>query len=111
MECGRVDRPYRVMKPFPLWKTLVIVLACVLGALYAAPNLFGEDPAVQISVSEGALAALDAPVAEALDAAEIPYLSSRAEGDRWVCVLPTPMPSSTRPKCCAVNSAAVGSWP
>ena len=84
MECGRVDRPYRVMKPFPLWKTLVIVLACVLGALYAAPNLFGEDPAVQISVSEGDLAALDAPVAKALDAAEIPHLSSRAEGDRWV---------------------------
>jgi preprotein translocase subunit SecD len=72
------------MKPFPLWKTVVIVLVSVLGLLYAAPNLFGDDPAVQISVSEGELAALDAPVATALEGADIAYLSSREESGRWV---------------------------
>lgn len=84
MECGRVDRPYRVMKPFPLWKTVVILLALVFGALYAAPNLFGDDPAVQISVAEGELSALDAPIATAMDEAGLTPLSSRVEGNRWV---------------------------
>jgi preprotein translocase subunit SecD len=82
MECGRVDRPYRIMKPFPLWKTVLIVLSVVVGAFYAAPNLFGEDPAVQVSASERDAAALQAPVAAALDAESIPYLSIRDEDGR-----------------------------
>jgi len=34
---------------FPLWKNLLVVLALLAGALYTAPNFFGEAPAVQIS--------------------------------------------------------------
>ncbi|MGE5621692.1 MAG: protein translocase subunit SecD [Bacillota bacterium] len=37
------------MNRYPLWKYIVIVVALVLGALYTAPNFFGESPAVQIS--------------------------------------------------------------
>lgn len=39
---------------FPLWKNALIVLVLVLGLLYALPNLFGEDPAVQISSQRSA---------------------------------------------------------
>ncbi len=34
---------------FPLWKNALIIIALVLGALYALPNLFGEDPSIQVS--------------------------------------------------------------
>ncbi len=39
---------------FPLWKNLLIVLVLLVGLLYALPNLFGEDPAVQVSPLRGA---------------------------------------------------------
>ena len=34
---------------YPLWKYLLIALIVAAGALYSAPNLFGEDPAIQIT--------------------------------------------------------------
>ena len=42
------------MNQFAWWKNLLIVLVCVIGALYALPNVFGEDPAVQISATRAA---------------------------------------------------------
>lgn len=38
---------------YPLWKKLIVVVALVTGILYALPNLYGDDPAVQISASGG----------------------------------------------------------
>ena len=37
----------------PLWKTLLVVFVIAIGALYASPNLYGEDPAVQLSGLRG----------------------------------------------------------
>ncbi len=37
------------MNRYPLWKYLIIGVTLVVGLLYAAPNLFGEAPAVQVS--------------------------------------------------------------
>lgn len=34
---------------FPAWKYLLLIVVVVLGLTYAMPNLFGDDPAVQIS--------------------------------------------------------------
>lgn len=34
---------------YPLWKNLLIAVLVALGVLYALPNLYGEDPAIQIS--------------------------------------------------------------
>jgi preprotein translocase subunit SecD len=34
---------------YPWWKYAIIALALVVGALYTAPNFFGESPAVQVS--------------------------------------------------------------
>lgn len=42
-----------MLNKYPLWKTLMVLFIVAFGALYATPNLFGEDPAVQISGLRG----------------------------------------------------------
>ena len=37
------------MNHFPWWKNLMVVLVVAVGGLLALPNLFGEDPAIQIA--------------------------------------------------------------
>jgi preprotein translocase subunit SecD len=62
------------MNRYPVWKYAIILIALVVGGLFALPNLFGESPAVQVSVAK-ASAKLDAAamtqVEEALKAAGI----------------------------------------
>ncbi len=41
------------MNRYPLWKYLLLVVVIAGGCLYALPNLFGQDPALQISTAEG----------------------------------------------------------
>ncbi len=36
---------------YPLWKNILILIVLVLGVFYALPNLFGNDPSVQVSSS------------------------------------------------------------
>ena len=38
-----------MLNQYPLWKYIVLLVALLLGTIYALPNLFGEDPAVQVS--------------------------------------------------------------
>ena len=40
-----------MLNKYPLWKYLLIVAIAVVGLFYALPNLYGEDPAVQVSAS------------------------------------------------------------
>ncbi|MFM9270901.1 protein translocase subunit SecD [Halomonas elongata] len=42
-----------MLNRYPLWKYLLILLVLVVGLIYALPNLFPEDPAVQISSDRG----------------------------------------------------------
>ncbi len=42
-----------MINQYPLWKYLLIVAVLVVGVVYALPNLYGEDPALQISSSRG----------------------------------------------------------
>jgi len=44
-----------MMNHFPVWKNLLIALTLVVAAIYALPNLYGEDPSVQISPLRGAV--------------------------------------------------------
>lgn len=37
------------MNRYPLWKYILILITLVLGALYTAPNFYGDSPALQIS--------------------------------------------------------------
>ncbi len=41
------------MQPYATWKYVVLIVVMILGGLYAAPNLYGEDPAVQIATQSG----------------------------------------------------------
>ena len=43
-----------MINQYPAWKYALIAVALVAGILFALPNLFGEDPAVQVSVVRGA---------------------------------------------------------
>ncbi len=38
-----------MLNQYPAWKYLLLIFVVIMGMLYAAPNLYGEDPAVQIS--------------------------------------------------------------
>ncbi len=34
---------------FPLWKNILILIVFAVGVIYALPNLYGDDPSVQVS--------------------------------------------------------------
>jgi preprotein translocase subunit SecD len=40
-----------MMNRYPLWKYLLIVFLTVIGVIYALPNIYGDDPALQISAN------------------------------------------------------------
>ncbi|MFT4725396.1 MAG: preprotein translocase subunit SecD, partial [Colwellia sp.] len=42
-----------MLNKYPLWKTLMVLFIVAFGALYALPNLYPEDPAVQVSGLRG----------------------------------------------------------
>ena len=43
-----------MLNKFPMWKYFFLGFVVLVSLLYAAPNLYGEDPAVQISATRGA---------------------------------------------------------
>ncbi|MEQ5220833.1 protein translocase subunit SecD [Providencia alcalifaciens] len=45
-----------MLNRYPLWKYLMLITAILIGLLYALPNLYGEDPAVQITGVRGTAA-------------------------------------------------------
>jgi preprotein translocase subunit SecD len=67
------------MNKYPLWKYAIIALALVVSLIYAAPNLFGEQPAVQVTGARSAVkvdAALKDTLEAALKAANVTPLST-----------------------------------
>lgn len=44
-----------MMNHFPVWKNLLLVITLLVASVYALPNLYGEDPSVQISPSRGSV--------------------------------------------------------
>lgn len=63
------------MNRYPAWKYALILLVVVVSVLYALPNVFGKDPAVQITAPGGGevseLARFE--VEAALDTAQLEY--------------------------------------
>lgn len=63
------------MNRYPLWKYVLLVALVILGFFYAAPNMFGEDPAIQIS--QKGVSTIDPALADrsqqALNSQNIPY--------------------------------------
>ena len=42
-----------MLNKYPLWKSLMVLFIVAIGAIYASPNLYPEDPAVQLSGLRG----------------------------------------------------------
>jgi preprotein translocase subunit SecD len=62
------------MNQYPLWKYLLIVAVLLVGAIYALPNLYGEDPSLQVSGTRSGIVddTVAVTVSKALADAEIP---------------------------------------
>jgi preprotein translocase subunit SecD len=73
-----------VLNKFPLWKNLLVIVVIAVAALYALPNLYGEDYAVQVSATR--TTSIDnttlGQVEQALQAAQIVPKSVVIEGDQ-----------------------------
>ncbi|AWP23852.1 protein translocase subunit SecD [Acidiferrobacter sp. SPIII_3] len=72
------------MNQYPWWKNALIGLVVVLGFIYALPNLYGDNPAVEIQAAHGAAVnrATVAQIRRLLVAARLPYkrISRAAKG-------------------------------
>ncbi|MDR2213630.1 MAG: protein translocase subunit SecD [Pseudomonadales bacterium] len=85
-----------MLNKFPLWKNLLILLMVVLSAIYALPNFYPDDPAVQISHDSGQVdqAALDTAL-QALRDDGIAYKEAAIE-DGVALIRLTAQPDQTR---------------
>ena len=63
------------MNHYPLWKNLLIVAVIVIGSFFALPNLYDDDPAIQVSAGRSGKVdlALMADVEASLKTASISY--------------------------------------
>jgi preprotein translocase subunit SecD len=77
------------MNRYPLWKNLLVIVITALGLFYALPNLYGEDPSVQVS-SKAAVLSTDnqQQVEQALKAAKVDYASAAMEDKTLVVRFP-----------------------
>ncbi|MGE4350179.1 MAG: protein translocase subunit SecD [Candidatus Berkiella sp.] len=70
-----------MLNKYPLWKYLLLLGILLVGLVYALPNLFGEDPAVQVLASTGS--SLDPSIIKKIEdrlkEKNIPYLSIKHE--------------------------------
>ena len=67
-----------MLNKFPLWKNLMILLVITFGFVYAAPNFYPADAAVQLSGQSGAMVideSVLAKVESALNAVSYTHLT------------------------------------
>ena len=72
------------MNRYPVWKYILIAVALLLGALYTAPNYFGESPALQVTTGKTAVKITSdttARVADALKREGVPANQVTLEGE------------------------------
>lgn len=72
------------MNSYPNWKYALVALVILVSAFYAAPNLYPEDPAIQISANRGGNVdeALKERVQGILETRQLPFTRLEIEGDR-----------------------------
>jgi preprotein translocase subunit SecD len=73
-----------MMNQYSLWRYLLIICVLVVGAIYALPNLYGEDPALQVSGSRTGTvdASTEAAISAALETAGIPVKATETTEGR-----------------------------
>jgi preprotein translocase subunit SecD len=74
------------MNQYPVWKYLLIFFIVAVGVVYALPNFYGEDPALQITSSRGfeLPADLTTRIDDALVVEKIGYKSHEQQGNRML---------------------------
>jgi len=72
------------MNQYSTWRYLLIFILVAVGFVYALPNLYGEDPALQVTSSRGFEIPVDLTIniRNALLAEEINYLNYEQQGNR-----------------------------
>jgi len=73
-----------MLNHYPAWKYLLLIIILVVGSLYALPNLYGEDPSLQVSAERGYEVSIDTQetVRDTLKTNSIPYSSIVMENDK-----------------------------
>ncbi|MGE5625239.1 MAG: protein translocase subunit SecD [Bacillota bacterium] len=72
-----------MMNRYSWWKNAMVILVTALGLFFALPNLYGEDPAVQVSSKAGpATDAMEQQVEAALKDAKLDYKSAGLDDNR-----------------------------
>ncbi|WP_115115166.1 protein translocase subunit SecD [Yersinia wautersii] len=66
-----------MLNRYPLWKYLMLIVVIFVGLLYALPNLYGEDPAVQITGARG-IAASETTLVQVRDVLEKDNIASKS---------------------------------
>ena len=63
-----------MLNKYPAWKNILILLVVIWGFMYSLPNLYPDDPALQISHELTELSQGDLPtIMSALEAAEVQF--------------------------------------
>ncbi|MGB7453124.1 MAG: protein translocase subunit SecD [Lysobacterales bacterium] len=72
------------MNQYSIWKYLLILIVVTVGIVYALPNFYGEDPALQITSARGfeLPAELTTNIDDALVVEQISFNSSEQQGNR-----------------------------
>ncbi|WP_339674763.1 hypothetical protein [uncultured Zhongshania sp.] len=71
-----------MLNKYPLWKNLLIIAVLGIGFLYAVPNLYRPDPALQVSGDSSGVVidqALMTRLSTALDAGGIEHFGEKAD--------------------------------
>jgi preprotein translocase subunit SecD len=78
------------MNQYPLWKNLLILAVVLVGLLYALPNVYSQDPSMEISGQRGAKVTGETAdkIKAALDAAKIPYKAIQPRGEHLLVRFP-----------------------
>ena len=72
-----------MLNKYPLWKNILILLVVILGFLYAIPNIYPDDEAIQITNENVSLSETDmAVVTTALEAAEVDSFGKEVDESR-----------------------------
>ena len=71
------------MNRYPLWKNILVLLVVSFGIIYALPNLYGDDPALQITREDGGsiIESTLTSIEETLESNQINFLDVSIEDD------------------------------
>lgn len=78
------------MNRYPLWKNLLVLFVILGGALLALPNIYGDDPALQITREDGSpMSELTVSgIRSTLEEQEVEFIEAALDGDAAIVRFP-----------------------